>query len=138
MREVVGHVISRSTPRRVLFVALKGAKLSMGDFYVIDHPWEGLPVFLRVREIQTINEEVELGKAGLIASSSGLISNYSSELEYLIADCEVIGYRDPASGRIRPLEAPPPTLSKVMRPEASELSSFLAPPFSQGLPLRVG
>lgn len=138
MREVVGHVISRSTPRRVIFVALKGAKLSMGDFYVIDHPWEGLPVFLRVREIQTINEEVELGKAGLIASSSGLISNYSSELEYLIADCEVIGYRDPGSGRIRPLEAPPPTLSKVMRPEASELSSFLAPPFSQGLPLRVG
>ncbi|MCS7102533.1 MAG: hypothetical protein NZ992_01465 [Candidatus Korarchaeum sp.] len=138
MKEVVGHVISRSTPRRVLFVALKGVKLSMGDFYVIDHPWEGTPVFLRVREIQTINEEVELGKAGLIASSSGLISNYSSELEYLIADCEVLGYRDHESGRIKPLETPPSTLSKVMRPEPRELASFLTPSFSQGLPLTIG
>ncbi|MEM3691817.1 MAG: hypothetical protein QXS61_04990 [Candidatus Korarchaeum sp.] len=138
MREVVGHVISRSTPRRIMFVALKGVKVSLGDFYVIDHPWEGAPVFLRVKEIQTINEEVELGKTGLIASSSGLISNYSSELEYLIADCEVLGYRDPESGRIRPLEAPPSTLSRVMRPEPGELSGFLTPPFSQGLPLRVG
>ncbi len=138
MREVVGHVISRSTPRKVIFVALKGVKLHLGDFYVIDHPWEGVPVFLRVREIQTINEEVELGKAGLLASSSGMISDYSSELEYLIAECEVLGYRDPGSGRIRALESPPSTLSRVMRPEPRELTGFLTPPFSQGLPLTVG
>lgn len=138
MREVVGHVISRSTARRVMFVVLKGAKLSLGDFCVIDHPREGASVFLRVREIQTINEEVELGKAGLIASSSGLVSDYSSELEYLIADCEVLGYRDPESGRIKPLEAPPSTLSRVMRPDPRELAGFLAPSFSQGLPLTVG
>ena len=136
MREIVGHVISRSTPKRILFVVLKNAKVSLGDFYVIDHPWEGVPVFIRVRDIQTINEEVDLGKAGLLASSSGLISDYSSDLEYMIAECEVLGYRSESG--IRGLEAPPSTLSPVMRPDPRELSSFLTPRFSQGLPLTIG
>ncbi|WP_052568106.1 hint domain-containing protein [Candidatus Korarchaeum cryptofilum] len=136
MREIVGHVISRSTPKKILFVVLKNAKVSLGDFYVIDHPWEGVPVFIRVRDIQTINEEVDLGKAGLLASSSGLISDYSSDLEYMIAECEVLGYRSESG--IRGLEAPPSTLSPVMRPDPRELSSFLTPRFSQGLPLTIG
>jgi len=136
LREIVGHVISRSTPKRILFVVLKNAKVSLGDFYVIDHPWEGVPVFIRVRDIQTINEEVDLGKAGLLASSSGLISDYSSDLEYMIAECEVLGYRSESG--IRGLEAPPSTLSPVMRPDPRELSSFLTPRFSQGLPLTIG
>jgi hypothetical protein len=123
LREIVGHVISRSTPKKILFVVLKNAKVSLGDFYVIDHPWEGVPVFIRVRDIQTINEEVDLGKAGLLASSSGLISDYSSDLEYMIAECEVLGYRSESG--IRGLEAPPSTLSPVMRPDPRELSSFL-------------
>lgn len=138
MREVLGHVISRSTPRKVIFVALKGARVAVGDFCVIEHPWEGVPVFLRVRDVQTINEEIEFGKAGLIASSTGLISNYSSELEYMIAECEVLGYRDPSSGRIKPLEASPTTLTKVMRPDQMEIASFLIPPYSHGLPLTIG
>ncbi len=136
MREIVGHVISRSTPKKILFVVLKNAKVSLGDFYVIDHPWEGVPVFIRVRDIQTINEEVDLGKVGLLASSSGLISDYSSDLEYMIAECEVLGYRSESG--IRGLEAPPSTLSPVMRPDPRELSSFLTPRFSQGLPLTIG
>jgi DNA helicase HerA-like ATPase len=136
LREIVGHVISRSTPKRILFVVLKNAKVSLGDFYVIDHPWESVPVFIRVKDIQTINEEVDLGKAGLLASSSGLISDYSSDLEYMVAECEVLGYRSESG--IRGLEAPPSTLSPVMKPDPRELSSFLTPRFSQGLPLTIG
>ena len=138
MRDVVGHVISRSTPRRVIFVALKGARVALGDFYVVDHPWKGAPVFLRAKDIQTINEEVDLGRTGLIASSTGLISDYSSELEYVIVDCEVLGYRDPEPGKIRGLEAPPPTLSPIRRPSNSDLSSFLSYHASWGLPVKVG
>ncbi|HDI74199.1 MAG TPA: hypothetical protein ENF57_04270, partial [Candidatus Korarchaeota archaeon] len=138
MRDVVGNVISRSTPRRVILVALKGERVALGDFYVVDHPWKGVPVFLRAKDIQTINEEVDLGRTGLIASSTGLISDYSSELEYVIVDCEVLGYRDPESGKIRGLEAPPPTLSPIRRPSNSDLSSFLSYHASWGLPVKVG
>ncbi|MDK2383851.1 MAG: hypothetical protein QI199_03435, partial [Candidatus Korarchaeota archaeon] len=135
---MVGHVISRSTPRRIMFVVLKGARVGMGDFYVVDHPWKGVPVFLRVREIQTINEEVDLGRTGLLASSSGLLSDYSSELEYVIVESEVLGYRDPESGRIRGLETPPSTLSPVRRPSRSDLISFLGSGNGRGLPVRIG
>ncbi len=138
MREVVGHVISHSTPRRVLFVALKGARVSLGDFYLVGHPWKNVPVFLRAKDIQTINEEVDLGRTGLIASSSGLISDYSSELEYIIVECEVLGYKDPESGRIRGLEAPPPTLSPVTRPAKPDIASFLGMRIGSGLPVRIG
>lgn len=136
MREVVGHVISRSSPRRIMFVVLKGARVGLGDFYVIDHPWKDVPVLLRVRDIQTINEEVDLGKAGLLTSSSGLLSDYSSELEYVIVESEVLGYRDPESGKIRGLETPPATLSPVKRPVRADLISFLGS--AGGLPLRIG
>ncbi len=138
MREVVGHVISHSTPRRVLFVALKGAKVALGDFYLVDHPWKRVPVFLRARDIQTINEEVDLGRTGLIASSSGLISDYSSELEYIVVECEVLGYRDPESGKIKGLESPPSTLSPVSRPTRQDMASFLGMKVGWGLPIKVG
>ena len=138
MSEVVGHVISRSTPRRIMFVVLRGARVGMGDFYVVDHPWKGVPVFLRVREIQTINEEMDLGRTGLLASSAGLLSNYSGELEYVVVESEVLGYRDPDSGRIRGLEAPPSTLAPVRRPLRSDLISFLGSGVGRGLPLRIG
>ena len=138
MSDVVGRVISRSTPRRIMFVVLKGARVGMGDFYVVDHPWKGVPVFLRVREIQTMNEEVDLGRTGLLASSAGLLTDYSSELEYVIVESEVLGYRDPESGRIRGLEAPPSTLSPVKRPSRPDLISFLGSGTGRGLPLRIG
>lgn len=136
MREVVGHIISRSTPRRIMFVVLKGARVGLGDFYVVDHPWKNVPVFVRVRDIQTINEEVDLGRTGLLASSSGLISNYSSELEYVIVESEVLGYKDYEGGKIRGLETPPATLSPVRRPTKADLISFLGS--GTGLPLEVG
>ncbi len=138
MNGVVGYVISRSTPRRVSFVALRGSKISLGEFYTVPHPWKDTPVFLRAKEIYSINEEVDLGRAALIATSSGLISDYSDELEYIVAECEVLGYRDPLTGKIRGLEAPPPTLAPVSRPSILELSSFLSVRDHSGLPVKIG
>ena len=141
LREVVGYVVSRSTPHRVHFVIKKGERVELGKFYGVNHPFwgdEGPMVLLRVFEILSMNEEMDLGRTGVLASSAGLVPSYQGELEYLVASSEVLGYRDPINGGMRSLEFPPSTTSQVCRPSQQDLSEFFSSPTSSGLRLKVG
>ncbi len=84
-----------------------------------------------------MNEEMDLGRTGVIASSAGLVPVFQGELEYLVASAEVLGYRDPIDGRIKGLEAPPSTAEPVFRPGEAELREFFSPP-SSGYRVSIG
>ena len=127
---IVGYVISRSTPRKVNFVIKRGERVELGKFYAIEHPFwgKGGPiVLLRVYDISSMNEEMDLGRTGVIASSAGLVPVFQGELEYLVAYAEVLGYRNPIDGRIRGLEIPPSTADPVFRPSSEDLREFFSP-----------
>ncbi len=138
---IVGYVMSGSTPTRVAFVVRRDRRVAVGRYYGFRHPFfgpDGPTVFVRVYEITAINEEMESGRAAVLASSSGLVPDYPSELEYLLAESEVLGYRDPLSGEISPLEAPPSTMTPVVEPTAEELAHFVGDTATGGTPVRVG
>ncbi len=137
MREIVGYVMSKSNPRRITFVAVKGARVGVGSYYVVKHPWKKVMVFLRAVDVVTVNEELDVGGSALIASSSGLLADYTAELEYLVVVCEVLGYRDDM-GNMRFLEAPPSTLSPVMTPTDSDVARFFSSAKKLGLPVTIG
>ncbi len=137
MRRTVGYVMSRSNPRRISFVATKGSKVGVGNYYVVKHPWKNAMVFLRAIDVITINDELDVGGSALIASSSGLLMDYTTELEYLVVICEVLGYRDEV-GAMKPLEAPPSTLSPVMTPTDSDVAEFFSSTKRLGLPITIG
>ena len=129
MPNVVGYIISRSTPRKVNFVIKRGERVELGKFYAIEHPfWRegGGIVLLRVYDISSMNEEMDLGRTGVIASSAGLVPVFQGELEYLIAYAEVLGYRNPIDGRIKGLEIPPSTAEPVFRPDKEDLREFFS------------
>ncbi len=129
MQDVVGYVISRSTPRKVNFVIKRGERVELGQFYAVEHPFwgKGGPiVLLRVYDISSMNEEMDLGRTGVIASSAGLVPVFQGELEYLVAYAEVLGYRDPIDGRIKGLEIPPSTGDPVFKPSKEDLREFFS------------
>ncbi len=138
---IVGYVMSGSTPTRIAFVVRRDRRVAVGRYYGFKHPFfgpDGPTVFVRVYEITAINEEMESGRAAVLASSSGLVPDYPSELEYLLAESEVLGYRDPATGEITPLESPPSTMTPVLEPTAEELARFVGDTATGGTPVRVG
>jgi len=129
LQNVVGYVISRSTPRKINFVIKRGERVELGQFYAVEHPFwgKGGPiVLLRVYDISSMNEEMDLGRTGVIASSAGLVPVFQGELEYLVANAEVLGYRDPIDGRIKGLEAPPSTADPVFKPDKEDLREFFS------------
>jgi len=138
---IVGYVMSGSTPTRIAFVVRRDRRVAIGRYYGFKHPFfgpDGPTVFVRVYEITAINEEMESGRAAVLASSSGLVPDYPSELEYLLAESEVLGYRDPTTGEITPLESPPSTMTPVLEPTAEELAHFVGDTATGGTPVRVG
>lgn len=138
---IVGYVMSGSTPSEVAFVVRRDRRVAIGRYYAFRHPFfgpAGPPVFIRVHEITAVNEEMETGRAAVLASSSGLVPDYPSELEYLLAECEVLGYRNSDTDEICPLEAPPSTMTPVYEPTAEELASFVGDTARGGTPVRVG
>ena len=138
---IVGYVMSGSTPSKIMFVVRRDRRVAIGRYYAFKHPFfgpAGPPVFIRVYEITAVNEEMESGRAAVLASSSGLVPDYPSELEYLLAECEVLGYRNAESDEICPLEAPPSTMTPVYEPTAEELASFVGDTARGGTPVRVG
>jgi len=129
LSKIVGYVISRSTPKKVNFVVKRGERVELGQFYAIEHPFwgKGGPmVLLRVYDISSMNEEMDLGRTGVIASSAGLVPVFQGELEYLVAYAEVLGYKDPIDGRIESLKVPPSTADPVFRPEKEDLREFFS------------
>ncbi|RLG47023.1 MAG: hypothetical protein DRO06_03490, partial [Thermoproteota archaeon] len=99
---VVGYVMSRSTNRRISFVVRRDRRVAIGRYYAVRHPFypDGPPVLLRVYQITSVNEEMDSGRVAVLAASAGLVPDYQSDLEYLLADCEVLGYRG-EDGRVR-------------------------------------
>jgi len=125
--EPIGYVMSRSTHDRILFVIKRGSRVGIGSFCTTRHPWyEDAVVMLRVNRIYSMNEEMDIGRTALIASSLGFDSNYQSELEYLVAECEVLGYKRVGDEKLFWLESPPMTSSPVYMADKEDIRRFFS------------
>ncbi len=117
--------MSRSTPSRVNFVIRRESRVGIGSFVATVHPWYPEAVLMmRVHNIYSVNEEMDVGRTAVMASSLGVNSDFQNDLEYLIAECEVLGYKIPGSNKLYKLEAPPSTSSPVFLPDKEMVNEF--------------
>ena len=122
---VIGFTLAESDIQKVLFVKKNDENVKVGDFCVIEHPlYHGGTklVLMRVSNLKPINPEMTLGALGALAGSRGLELQAGTQLEYIVGECEVLGYVD--SGRFMYLEAPPPTWTPVYKPDSYTLKQF--------------
>ncbi len=122
---VIGFTLAESDIQKVLFVKKNDESVKVGDFCVIEHPLyhDGAKlVLMRVSNLKPINPEMTLGALGALAGSRGLELQAGTQLEYIVGECEVLGYVD--SGRFMYLEAPPPTWTPVYKPDSYTLRQF--------------
>ena len=125
--EPVGYVMSRSTHDKILFVIKRGSRVGIGSFCITRHPWyDDAIVMIRVNRIYSMNEEMDIGRTALIASSLGFDSNYQNELEYLVAECEVLGYKRAGNDKLFWLESPPMTSSPVYIADKEDIRRFFS------------
>ncbi len=126
----IGRILSGSTIDEIYFVVLKGKKVRIGGYYLIEHPLKHslthpCYVLLRVFDSYPYNPEMKIGSAGPLAGSRGINFIHGKHIEYFVALAEPLGYYDNENKKFRSLETVPSTWALVYEPSKELLNKLL-------------